>query len=127
MKISDAVGIYVKLRDKKAQLKAEYQDTIAPIQEKMDKLEAKFLEIMNTTGVDSLKTEHGTAYSSTRTSASVADKDAFFNFVKEKNEWPLMEVRASSTAVKQFAEANEGELPPGINYNVERTINIRRS
>jgi hypothetical protein len=127
MKISDAVGIYVKLRDKKAQLKAEYQDTIAPIQEKMDKLEAKFLEIMNTTGVDSLKTEHGTAYSSTRTSASVADKDAFFNFVKENNEWPLMEVRASSTAVKQFAEANEGELPPGINYNVERTINIRRS
>jgi hypothetical protein len=127
MKISDAVGIYVKLRDKKAQLKAEYQDTIAPIQEKMDKLEAKFLEIMNTTGVDSLKTEHGTAYSSTRTSASVADKDAFFSFVKENNEWPLMEVRASSTAVKQFAEANEGELPPGINYNVERTINIRRS
>lgn len=127
MKISDAVGIYIKLRDKKAQMKAEYQDAVAPVQEKMDKLEAKFLEIMNTTGVDSLKTEHGTAYSSTRTSASVADKDAFFTFVKENNEWPLMEVRASSTAVKQFAEANEGELPPGINYNVERTINIRRS
>lgn len=127
MKISDAVGIYIKLRDKKAQMKAEYQDAVAPVQEKMDKLEAKFLEIMNTTGVDSLKTEHGTAYSSTRTSASVADKDAFFTFVKENNEWPLMEVRASSTAVKQFAESNEGELPPGINYNVERTINIRRS
>ena len=127
MKISDAVGIYIKLRDKKAPMKAEYQDAVAPVQEKMDKLEAKFLEIMNTTGVDSLKTEHGTAYSSTRTSASVADKDAFFTFVKENNEWPLMEVRASSTAVKQFAESNEGELPPGINYNVERTINIRRS
>jgi hypothetical protein len=127
MKISDAVEIYIKLRDKKAQLKSEFQDAVAPVQEKMDKLEAKFLEIMNTTGVDSLKTEHGTAYSSTRSSASVADKDVFFTFVKENNEWPLMEVRASSTAVKQFAEANEGELPPGINYNVERTINIRRS
>ena len=127
MKISDAVEIYIKLRDKKAQLKLEFQEAVAPVQEKMDKLEAKFLEIMNTTGVDSLKTEHGTAYSSTRSSASVADKDVFFTFVKENNEWPLMEVRASSTAVKQFAEANEGELPPGINYNVERTINIRRS
>jgi hypothetical protein len=127
MKISDAVEIYIKLRDKKAQLKSEFQEAVAPVQVKMDKLEAKFLEIMNTTGVDSLKTEHGTAYSSTRSSASVADKDAFFTFVKENNEWPLIEVRASSTAVKEFAEANEGELPPGINYNVERTINIRRS
>jgi len=127
MKISEAVEIYVKLRDKKAQLKAEYQDAVAPIQEKMDKLEQKFLEMMNTTGVDSIKTTSGTAYTSVKTSASVADKDVFFNYVKDNNEWALMEVRASSTAVKQFVEANEGEIPPGINLNTERTVNVRRS
>lgn len=127
MKISEAVEIYVKLRDKKAQLKAEYQDAVAPIQEKMDKLEQKFLEMMNTTGVDSIKTTSGTAYTSVKTSASVADKDAFFNYVKDNNEWALMEVRASSTAVKQFVEAKEGEIPPGINLNTERTVNVRRS
>jgi hypothetical protein len=127
MKISEAIEIYVKLRDKKAQLKAEYTDAVAPVQEKMDKLEVKFLEIMNTTGVDSLKTEFGTAYSTTRTTASVADKDAFFKFVKDNEEWPLMEVRASSTAVKQFVEAHAGDVPPGLNLNVERTIGVRRS
>ena len=127
MKISEAVEIYVQLRDKKAQLKAEYQEAVAPVQEKMDKLEQKFLEMMNTTGVDSIKTTSGTAYTSVKTSASVADKDAFFNYVKDNNEWALMEVRASSTAVKQFVEANEGEIPPGINLNTERTVNVRRS
>jgi 5'-3' exonuclease len=127
MKISQAVEIYVQLRDKKAQLKAEYQDAVAPVQEKMDKLEKKFLEMMNTTGVDSIKTISGTAYTSVKTTASVADKDTFFNYVKDNNEWALMEVRASSTAVKEFVEANEGEIPPGVNLNTERTVNVRRS
>ena len=127
MKLSDAVGIYVKLRDKKAQMKAEYQDAVAPVQEKMDKLEAKLLEVFNTTGMDSIKTEFGTAYTSTRTTASVADRDVFMDYVKANEEWSLMEVRASSTAIKQFQEASDGDIPPGINLSVERTVNIRRS
>jgi|TARA_R110000868_G_scaffold27351_3_gene104037 phage host-nuclease inhibitor protein Gam len=127
MKLSDAVGLYVKLRDKKAQMKAEYQDAVAPVQEKMDKLEAKLLEVFNTTGMDSIKTEFGTAYTSTRTTASVADRDVFMDYVKANEEWSLMEVRASSTAIKQFQEASDGDIPPGINLSVERTVNIRRS
>jgi len=127
MKLSDAVGLYVKLRDQKAKMKAEYQDAVAPIQEKMDKLEAKLLEVFNTTGMDSIKTEFGTAYTSTRTTASVADRDVFMNYVKANEEWSLMEVRASDTAVQQFREASDGDLPPGINLSVKRTINIRRS
>lgn len=127
MKLSDAVGLYIKLRDQKAKMKAEYQDAVAPVQEKMDKLEAKLLEVFNNTGTDSIKTEFGTAYTSTRTSASVADRDVFMDYVKANEEWSLMEVRASATAIKQFQEASDGDLPPGINITVERTVNIRRS
>jgi hypothetical protein len=127
MKLSDAVSLYIRLRDQKAQMKAEYDAAVAPVIEKMEKLEAKLLEIFNTTGMDSVKTEFGTAYATTRTSATVADRDTFMEFVKAREEWALLEVRASRAAVEQFRAANDNELPPGVNLREERVVNVRRS
>ena len=59
------------------ELKAEFDAKVAPLNEKMDKLEAKLLDVFNQTGMDSVKTESGTAYTTTRVTASVADKDVF--------------------------------------------------
>jgi len=127
MKLSEAVSLYIKLRDQKAQMKADFDAQVAPLQEKMDKLEAKLLEVFNQTGMDSVKTEFGTAYATVRTSASIADRDAFMDFVKANEEWALLEVRVSKTAVEQFRSANDDELPPGVNVREERVVNIRRS
>lgn len=127
MKLSDAVAIYIKLRDQKAQMKAEFEAQVAPIQDKMDKLEGKLLDVFNQTGMDSVKTEFGTAYATVRTTASIADRDAFMEFVKAKEEWSLLEVRVSKTAVEQFRASNDDELPPGVNIREERVVNIRRS
>jgi phage host-nuclease inhibitor protein Gam len=127
MKLSEAVTLYIQLRDKKAEMKAEFDASIAPLNEKMDKLEAKLLDVFNTTGMDSVKTEHGTAYTAVRTTASVADREAFMEFVKANEEWSLLEVRASKTAIEQFRDSNNDELPPGVNIRSERVVNIRRS
>lgn len=127
MKLSEAVAIYIKLRDQKAQMKADYEAQVAPIQDKMDKLEGKLLDVFNQTGMDSVKTEFGTAYATVRTTASIADRDAFMEFVKAKEEWSLLEVRVAKTAVEQFRASNDDELPPGVNIREERVVNIRRS
>jgi hypothetical protein len=127
MKLSEAVTLYIQLRDKKAQMKSEFEASVAPITEKMDKLEAKLLDVFNKTGMDSVKTEFGTAYTAVRTTASVADREAFMEFVKANEEWSLIEVRAAKTAIEQFRDNNDNELPPGINIRSERVVNIRRS
>jgi phage host-nuclease inhibitor protein Gam len=127
MKLSEAVTLYIQLRDKKAQMKSDFDASVAPITEKMDKLEAKLLDVFNKTGMDSVKTEHGTAYTAVRTTASVADREAFMDFVKANEEWSLLEVRASKTAIEQFRDSNDNELPPGVNIRSERVVNIRRS
>jgi len=127
MKLSEAVTLYIQLRDKKAQMKSDFDASVAPINEKMDKLEAKLLDVFNKTGMDSVKTEHGTAYTAVRTTASVADREAFMEFVKANEEWSLLEVRAAKTAIEQFRDNNDNELPPGINIRSERVVNIRRS
>ncbi len=127
MKLSEAVSLYIQLRDKKAEMKADFDASIAPLNDKMDKLEAKLLDVFNKTGMDSVKTENGTAYTAVRTTASVADREAFMEFVKANEEWSLLEVRASKTAIEQFRDSNNDELPPGVNIRSERVVNIRRS
>ena len=127
MKLSEAVSLYIQLRDKKAEMKSAFDASVAPINEKMDKLEAKLLDVFNKTGTDSVKTEHGTAYTAVRTTASVADREAFMDYVKANEEWSLLEVRASKTAVEQFCQSNDNSLPPGVNMRSERVVNIRRS
>lgn len=126
MKLSDAVSMYIKMRDKKAQMKAEFDASVAPLNEKMEKLEAKLLDVFNKTGMDSVKTEFGTAYTTTRVTASVADREIFMTHVKENDDWALLEVRASKGAVEQYRE-NNNDLPPGISMREERVVNVRRS
>jgi hypothetical protein len=127
VKINEAVALYIRLRDQKAEMKAEFDAQLAEVQEKIDKLELKLLDAFNQLGVDSMKTEAGTAYTTVRSSASVADKDAFFGFVREKEEWSLLEVRCAKSAVEQYRAAHENELPPGVSIREERVVNVRRS
>jgi type I site-specific restriction endonuclease len=126
MKLSEIVTKYIELRDKKAELKAEYDNKVASIDEMLDKIEVKLLQVFEETGSKSFSTPNGTAYASVRTSASVADKEAFMEYVKNTEQWPLLEVRASKTAVEQHRDLHE-DLPPGINWREERVVNIRRS
>ena len=86
----------------------------------------KLLQIFEETGSKSFSTPNGTAYASVRTSASVDDKEAFMEYVKNTEQWPLLEVRASKTAVQQHRDIHE-DLPPGVNWREERVVNIRRS
>lgn len=126
MKVSDLVDKYIQIRDRKAQLKKEYEAKVAPLEEAHAKIEAKFLELFEKTGTDSLKTEFGTAYRSTRSSVTTADRDAFMTYIRENDEWPLLEVRPAKAAVEVFKEEH-GELPPGLNYREEMVVNIRRA
>jgi len=126
MKVSELVGKYIELRDKKAALKAEYDKKVESLDATLAQIEAKFLEVFQQTGINSVATEAGTAYQAIRTSATVADRDTFFDFVRSREEWTLLEARAAKTAVEQYKEAH-GELPPGLNWREERVVNFRRS
>jgi len=126
MKLSEAVELYIKMRDRKAELKAEFDAKVAPLNEKMDKLEAKLLDVFNQTGMDSVKTEFGTAYATTRVTASVADKEVFMTHIREHDDWGLLEVRASKTAVDQYRSVHD-DIPPGVSMREERVVNVRRS
>lgn len=127
MQINELVDRYIQLRDKKAQLEQAHKDKLAPINAMLDKIEGVLLHQFDQLGVDSMKTEAGTAYTTTKTSATVADRDAFLQtFVVPNEAWEFLTNHVNKSAIEAYKASND-ELPPGINWSEVRTVNIRRS
>ncbi len=125
MKLDDLVGTFIKIREKKAKLKAAYEEEVAKYNEAADRIEnillAKFAEM----GVESIKTTKGTAYQSIRTSATMGDWDSFREFCERQDDpYQYIERRVSKDAVVAYKQAT-GELPPGVNWSETRTVGFR--
>ena len=126
MNYNEMVEAYIKYRDKKAAMKAEYDKSVAKIDLVLERIEQKLLAYFNESGLESIRTGAGTAYRSVKTTASVADRDVFLEFVRDNDAWELLETRAAKKAVEDYRAAND-DLPPGINWSAVATLNVRRS
>ena len=120
------IGKYIELRDAKAKLKAQYTERAAKLDVVMTQIEGFILEHFKDTGVESARTEKGTAYKSIRTSTTVADWDATLSFIQSNGLWNMLEHRVNKTAIEEY-RAEHNDLPPGLNHREEIIINVRRS
>lgn len=125
LKTDVLVEKYIQLRDKKAEMKKAYELKVAGVDEVLEKIEVELLRRFQTEGTESVSTKVGTAYISTRASATVADWEIFSKFVIDGQNWDFLEKRCSKEAVVQYKAAHE-DLPPGINWSETRVVNIRR-
>jgi len=126
--LSDAslVQLFIGLRDRRAKRKADYDLDDAGDKDRQNKIETDFLRRFNEQGTDSVSSrEFGTAYRSTRSSATVADWDIFFGHVQDNDAWELIERRPSKKAVQEFREAND-DMVPGLNWSETQVVNFRR-
>lgn len=117
---------YIQLRDKKTQMKSEFDAKLAPIEEAMQKIEAHIMKTLNELGSDRIGGATGVAFKSTQNSATVADKELFRQFVLENDRWELADIRAAKAAIKEYIDEND-DLPPGINWRSETVIRVNRS
>lgn len=125
MKIDELVGKYIELRDKQAQMKAKHDAKMDKIKGVMDMIEAALLKFFDESGQNSANTDAGTAYKSTKTSCTVADKDAFMTYVRAEDAWELTDIRASKTGVAQYRSVND-DIPPGLNWREEVVVHVNR-
>ena len=123
--MEELVEKYIKLREVKTKLSNEYKAKVAKVDDIMDKIEAAILAQFNELGVESARTNAGTAYKQTRTSATVADWDAVLHFIQENDLYNMLERRVSKNAVEEYVQEN-GALPPGVNWRQEVVINVRQ-
>ena len=59
---ADLAKIYIQLRDRRAQRKAKYDAEDADDKAKQERIEADLLRRFNEEGIESVRTEFGTAY-----------------------------------------------------------------
>lgn len=124
--IDNVVSGYLALRERKAALKKKYEEDVAAIDAGMAKIESFFLQTMRAQGLTSLPTKAGTPYQTTKTSVTVADPGAYWAWIMEDTDRAhFLDIKANKTAVLAYKEEHE-DLPPGLNYRAEVTVNVKR-
>ena len=76
-------------------------------------------------GVDSFKTEEGTAYRNLKESYRVGVWDEVLAFIKETGNFQMLEKRVAKLATKEIHRST-GKIPPGVMYVPEEEFVIRR-
>jgi len=118
---------YIKIRDKRAELKEQFEAQDNALKEQQDLLAAEMLEVCYETGADSIKTKAGTIIRKVDTRYWTTDWDSMYRFVEEHDAFPLLEKRLHQTNLKQFLEENPELLPAGLQADSKYTVVVRRS
>ena len=120
------VKTYVRMRDARSKLSAEFKKKDEEIKAQMERLELFMLEQMQNTGVESFKTLDGTAYRTETMVPTGSDWDAFFKWVKETNGFDFFFKRIKADAVKDYMDQNGGKAPPGVSVFAKYGVTVRR-
>lgn len=120
------VRVYLKMRDKRAELAAKFKEEDDDIKEKMDKIKSALLDHCKTTGAESVRTSEGMFYRSVRTNYWTSDWDSLGKFILQHEVPELLEKRIHQGNMKQFLQDNPDLLPPGLNVDSEYTITVRK-
>ena len=125
--VDQVMEAYVKTRDLLAEKKKQFNESIAELKDLQTAREKYLLGQLTTQDVESIKAKHGTCFIKWAESVTVADGEVFMSWVKEDwdNRKHFLENRCSKGAVKQDLD-DKKPLPPGINYNKVKTVQVRR-
>ncbi len=118
--------VYVKMRDKRHELKAAWEAEDRAIKEQQERLEVFLLQDMRNMGVESLRTSAGTIFQSETMVPTGSDWAAFYAWVKEHNAFDFIFKRIKADAVRDYMEQHNGEVPPGVSVYTKLGVTVRR-
>ena len=124
--IEQIVTTYIKIRDKRDRLYQEFKENTAKLDEDMQILKHKIVELSKLTGVTSFSTPTGIAYRTVKNRYWTNDWESFYKFMQEHGAMALLEKRIHQTSMKEFMDDNPEVHPPGLHVDSEYEITIRR-
>jgi len=120
------VKTYVKIRDKRRQLTAEFEKEDRELEELLETIETELLEACKSVGADSIRTPFGTISRTVKKRYWTSDWYSFYEFVKEHGALELFEKRVAQTNMSTFLEENPDLHPPGLNVDSRYSVVVRR-
>ena len=117
---------FTELRDQRSELKKIFEEDDFKLKSKMEKIEARLMEKLQTFGVNSVKTPFGTVYTQIERRWSCQDWISYWAWCRDNDRLDCLEKRVSQGAMRILEE--EGvELPPGLSFNAEKVVRVRRN
>jgi hypothetical protein len=126
-KLDKVAATYIKIRDKRSELKKQYETEDQALKAQLETLESFFFEKLKSLGAESIRTKHGTVYQSLAIKPSCEDWTSFYTWITENEAFDALEKRVKRSFVVDYMNNNSGGLPPGITVLKEYTVTIRRS
>ena len=117
---------HINIRDARNELRKKYEAEDAKLKEAQAKLEGAMLDHLNNHGMESVRTEAGTFYRQEEITPPASDWNALYDWIKDNDAWDALERRVKKTFVKEYQEAHNGGLPPGISVFREYVVRVRR-
>jgi hypothetical protein len=121
------VQVYIKIRDQRAVLKAQFEEQDKTLRDQLDALESELLEVCKKAGADSIRTKGGTIMRGVKTQYWTSDWENMHRFILENQAPELLERRISQSTMKEFLATNPDKMPPGLNADSRYSITIRRA
>lgn len=119
--------VYLKIRDAKDTLTAQYKQQCADLEEQMGVIETQMLDTCKAFNADSIRTPHGTVIRSVKSRYWTNDWDSMHAFIAEHHAFGLLEKRLHQTHMKEFLEENPDVYPKGMNVENTYTVVVRRA
>jgi hypothetical protein len=125
--VDKLVAVYIKMRDKRAELLRDYEEADSTVKAQMEVVESKLLDLCKEIGVDRLGSKHGTVMRTVKTRYWTSDWDSMHKFILDNKMPELLERRISQTTMKQLLEENPELMPMGLNTDSKYSVTIRRN
>ena len=124
--VEKLVKIYIKMREKHAEMSHEFKDKESALKTQMEKVKAALLEFCKENEIDSVRTAEGLFFRTVKQSYWTNDWEAMGRFVVEHQAPELLEKRLNQGNMKQFLEEHPDLLPPGLNVDSQYSVTVRR-
>lgn len=118
--------VYIKIRNKRSELSAEFKKQDSDLSDQLDKVKAALITYCKDNGVDSVKTSEGLFYRTIKNRYWTSDWASMHTFIKEHDVPEFFEKRLNQSVVKQFLEENPELVPQGLNVDSEYVITVRK-
>lgn len=119
------VRVFRKIRAARTELSAKFKEDDAALKAQQELVGNAILGFLNDTNAKTIATGEGTAYWTTKIIPRADDWERFYAWVAKHMAFDAMERRIKSTFIKDYMEANEGKLPPGVSVLSERELTVR--
>ena len=124
--IGKIIQHYIICRDGLKKLSDKFKADSAEYRQAMTNMENTILEQATEQGVDSFKTEYGTAFKSKTFKVAVEDWDMALKYIIKNDLTHMLTKSVAKAAAGEYMEQNNGQLPPGLKEKPWINLNVRR-